>query len=69
MGAANYCAVRDTAWSWSVLDANTGRVAVYNNVILAGLSERLAEDMAKLLNAEYSAADREILLSRSSRET
>ncbi|MBB3424480.1 hypothetical protein FHT85_001454 [Rhizobium sp. BK312] len=68
MGPARYCAVRDTAWSWSVLDASTGRVAAYNNVILAGLSERLAEDMAKLLNVEYSAADTKIFSSSGSRE-
>ena len=56
---ARYCAVRDAAWSWSVIDANTGRVVAYSNVILGGLSERIARDMATLLNLEHSAADAE----------
>ncbi|NLS18569.1 hypothetical protein HGP16_18585 [Rhizobium sp. P40RR-XXII] len=56
---ARYRTVRDAAWSWSVVDANTGRVMAYSNVILGGLNERIAEDMAKLLNLEYSGSDAE----------
>lgn len=62
-----YYAVRDAAWSWSVIDATTGRVVAYSDVILGGLSEGIAEDMAKLLNLEYAAGDTDVPLPPGSR--
>lgn len=64
-----YCVVRDASWSWSVIDVTTGQVAIYYNVALSGLSQRLAEDMAKLLNLEHHATDAGIPLAPRSRRT
>ncbi|ASW04719.1 MULTISPECIES: hypothetical protein [unclassified Rhizobium] len=66
---ARFCAVRDAAWSWSVIDITTGKVVVYSAVRLGGLSELIAKDMAKLLNLESSDDNVVIPLSPESRET
>ncbi len=63
MTPARYCAMRDVAWTWSVIDVNTGQVVAYSNVVLAGLSEGVAEDMAQLLNLEYTDNDADTLAS------
>ncbi|TWB45028.1 hypothetical protein FBZ98_11630 [Rhizobium sp. ERR 922] len=60
MTPARYCARREVAWSWSVIDVNTGQVVAYSDVVLAGLGEGVAEDMARLLNLEYADDDLEI---------
>lgn len=60
MTPIRYCVVRDAGWSWSVIDVTTGQVVAYCNVVLSGLSQSLAEDMAKLLNLEHRAADVDI---------
>jgi hypothetical protein len=67
MPPTRYRVVRDASWSWSVVDVTTGEVVAYSNVVLGGLSERLAEDMAKLLNLEHQAADVDIPLAPRSR--
>jgi hypothetical protein len=69
MISARFCAVRDAAWSWSVIDITTGKVVVYSAVRLGGLSELIAKDMAKLLNLESSDDNVVIPLSPESRET
>lgn len=66
---ARFCAVRDAAWSWFVIDITTGKVVVYSAVRLGGLSELIAKDMAKLLNLESSDDNVVIPLSPESRET
>jgi hypothetical protein len=39
--------------AWSVVDAATEQVVHYNGVLLVGVSEQLATDMAELLNFEH----------------
>ncbi len=69
MTPARYCAMRDVAWTWSAIDVNTGQVVAYSNVVLAGLSEGVAEDMAQLLNLEYTDNDADTLASPRPRKT
>lgn len=66
---ARYCAVRDAAWSWSVIDSTTGKVVAYSAVLLSGLSELIAKDMAKLLNLESANCTADIPLPQGSPET
>jgi hypothetical protein len=41
----------DGGASWSVIDQETGEIAVVNNVVLHGLELGEADDLADLLNA------------------
>ena len=47
-----YCAHRDNNGTWSVIDTETGQAAALSGVLLIGLGEELANDMAELLRLE-----------------
>jgi hypothetical protein len=47
-----YRAHRDPNGTWSVIDTETGEVAALSGVLLIGLGEELANDMAELLRME-----------------
>ncbi len=49
---SKYRAVKDGK-SWSVIDARTRDVVTYSGVVLAGLSESVAKDLAELLNLKH----------------
>jgi hypothetical protein len=49
-----YSAKEDVNGSWSVIDADTEDVAEMLGVLLIGLGEELAHEMAELLNLEES---------------
>lgn len=53
MDRPRFFAKRDKGATWSVVDRSDGRVAEMRGVLLVGLGEELAVDMAKLLVLEH----------------
>jgi hypothetical protein len=47
-----YRAHKDNNGTWSVIDTETGEAATLRGVLLIGLGEELANDMAELLRLE-----------------